>query len=70
MPMSKDIEKLKNKYLMVSPSEVDDALGFVVELLELQIDDTKKNEPYANRTIEEMKTARNRVHELFDLFEY
>ena len=45
------------------------AIELVRELLELNIEDTEKNEPYATRSIHEMKIAIHQVMSLYDLLE-
>lgn len=51
----------------IFPSEVDDAIQFVQDLLEFQAKELEKNEPYATRTIQRLKDA---AHEVWELQEY
>jgi uncharacterized Zn finger protein (UPF0148 family) len=46
-----------------------EAIEFVTELLEIDIENTEKNEPYATRSIADMRAARSRVQFLTDMIE-
>jgi hypothetical protein len=48
-------------------SEVDDAIQFVQDLLEFQVKELEKNEPYAVNTIRRLRDA---AHEVWGLQEY
>ena len=50
----------------IVPCEIDDVIAFVAELLEYQADETKKNEPYATRTIQDIEVAAYLVWNLQD----
>lgn len=56
-----DVDRLKQKYLIIDDSQAEEAISFVEELLELEIEDTKINHPNATRTIHELEEARRRV---------
>lgn len=58
------VEKIKLNHLISSDNEAMEAIEFVAELLELAIDETEANEPYATRSIQEFKTAFERVRSL------
>jgi hypothetical protein len=51
----------------IFPSEVDDAIQFVQDLLEFQAKELEQNEPYATKTIKDLRTA---AHEVWMLQEY
>ena len=51
----------------IFPSELDDAIQFVQDLLEFKADELEKNEPYATRTIQRLRDA---AHEVWDLQDY
>ena len=51
----------------IFPSEVDDAIQFIQDLLEFKADELEKNEPYATKTIKRLRDA---AHEVWDLQEY
>ena len=48
-------------------SEVDDAIQFVQDLLELKAKELEENEPYATNTIRRLRDA---AHEVWELQEY
>lgn len=50
----------------IIPCEVDDAIAFVAELLEYQMDELIDKEPYARRTIRELENAAALVWNLQD----
>ena len=56
---------MKENYIF--PSEVDDAIQFVQDLLEFEADEIEKNEPYATNSIRRLRDA---AHEVWDLQEY
>jgi len=51
----------------IFPSEVDDAIQFVQDLLEFQANELEKNEPYATTSIRRLREA---AHEVWELQEY
>ena len=51
----------------IFPSEVDDAIQFVQDLIEFQAKELEKNEPYAVNTISRL---RNAAHEVWGLQDY
>lgn len=63
--------KSKFKELMkqhcIVPSELDDVIDFVAELLYLRRRELEDNEPYATRTIDILFSAE---HEVYDLIDY
>lgn len=50
----------------IFPSEVDDAIQFVQDLLEFKAKELEKNEPYATNTIRRLRDAAHEVWELQD----
>lgn len=60
------LNKLMDKHCIV-PSELDDVLDFVSELLFLRRKELEKNEPYAVRSINALENAE---HEVYDLIDY
>lgn len=56
---------MKDNYIF--PSEVDDAIQFVQDLLEFQADEIEQNEPYATNAIRRLREA---AHEVWDLQDY
>ena len=61
-----DLKNLMNKHCIV-PSELDDVIDFVSELLYMRRKELEDNEPYATRTIDILFSAE---HEVYDLIEY
>jgi uncharacterized protein YutE (UPF0331/DUF86 family) len=55
-----DVDKLK-KYLILTDSQAEEAIDFVTELLELEIEDCEENYPHALKTLTDLRIARNRV---------
>jgi hypothetical protein len=51
----------------IFPSEVDDAIQFVQDLLEFKAKELEENEPYATNTIRRLRDA---AHEVWELQEY
>lgn len=51
----------------IFPSEVDDAIQFIQDLLEFHAKELEENEPYATNTIRRLKDA---AHEVWCLQEY
>ena len=51
----------------IFPSEVDDAIQFVQDLLEFKAKETEKNEPYATKTIRRLRDA---AYDVWELQEY
>ena len=62
----KDLKKIM-EHNMIVECEIDDAISFITELLEFQADETKRNYPYAIRTIKELECA---AHAVWDLQDY
>lgn len=61
-----ELEKImKDNYIF--PSEVDDAIQFVQDLLEFRAKKLEENEPYAVKTIASLKKA---AYEVWDLQSY
>ncbi len=60
------LNKLMDKHCIV-PSELDDVLDFVSELLFLRRKELEKSEPYAVRSINALENAE---HEVYDLIDY
>ena len=60
------LNNLMNKHCVV-PSELDDVLEFVSELLFLRRKELERDEPYAVRT---MNALENAEHEVYDLIDY
>lgn len=65
------MSKTKLKELMkqhcIVPSELDDVIDFVAELLYMRRRELEDNEPYATRTIDDLFKAE---HEVYDLIYY
>lgn len=51
----------------IFPSEVDDAIQFIQDLLEFKAKELEENEPYATNTIRRLRDA---AHEVWELQEY
>lgn len=62
-----EYKKVKKEYLINSEEEALAAIEFVRSLLEIQIDETVKYEPYATNWIHEAKIA---ISKISDLEEY
>jgi len=60
------LNKLMDKHCIL-PSELDDLLDFVSELLFLRRKELEKSEPYAVRSINALENAE---HEVYDLIDY
>jgi hypothetical protein len=60
------LNKLMDKHCIL-PSELDDLLDFVSELLFLCRKELEKSEPYAVRSINALENAE---HEVYDLIDY
>jgi len=65
--MTTEVKRIMDKHLILSETEMESAIEFVRDLLELNIEDTEKNEPYATNSIREMKIAITQVMNLTDL---
>lgn len=65
------MSKTKLKELMkqhcIVPSELDDVIDFVAELLYMRRRELEDNEPYATRTIDDLCKAE---YEVYDLINY
>lgn len=59
------LNKLMDKHCIV-PSELDDVLDFVSELLFLRRKELEKHEPYAVRSINALENAEYEVYDLID----
>lgn len=53
----------------IFPSEVDDAIQFVQDLLEFQAKEIEQNEPYATKTIRRLRDSAYEVGNLLDYIE-
>lgn len=62
------LKELMKQYCIVE-SELNDVFAFVVDLLYLQRQDLEKNEPYATRTIDEIRKAESIVDDLINYVE-
>ena len=51
---------------MIMECEVNNAIDFVLELLEFQASEIKRNEPYATKTIKRLEDAAYEVYNLED----
>ena len=60
------LKKLMNEHCIV-PSELDDVIDFVAELLYMRRRELEDNESYATRTIDDLFKAE---HEVYDLIDY
>ena len=60
------LNNLMDKHCIV-PSELDDVLDFVSELLFLKRKELERDEPYAVRSINALENAE---HEVYDLIDY
>ena len=60
------LKELMKEHCIV-PSELDDVIDFVAELLYLRRMELEDTEPYATRTIDDLFKAE---HEVYDLIEY
>lgn len=67
--MINKVKKSMKDNLILSGSEAESAIDFVIELLELSIEKTKVEEPYATRSIAEMQKSVSNVMDLKDLIE-
>ena len=65
--MTKNKLKELMKQHCIVPSELDDVIDFVAELLYLRRSELEDTEPYATRTIDDLFKAE---HEVYDLIEY
>lgn len=61
-----ELKKMMDKHCII-PSELDDVLDFVSELLFCRRKELEKNEPYAVRSINALENAE---HEVYDLIDY
>lgn len=59
------LNKLMDKHCIL-PSELDDVLDFVSELLFLRRKELEKNDPYAVRSINALENAEYEVYDLID----
>jgi hypothetical protein len=66
--MKYEIEKAMREHL-ISSSEVEGAIEFVRDLLELNIEDTKTHEPYATRSMHEMRIAIQQIMSLYNFLD-
>lgn len=67
--MKAEIKKAMSRRLINSPEEAEQAVEFVLELLELQIEHTEKTEPYAKNWIYDAKKACSKVSDLTQFLE-
>lgn len=61
-----ELKNLMDKYCIV-PSELNDVLDFVSDLLYFRRKELEKSEPYAVRSINALENAE---HEVYDLIDY
>lgn len=61
-----ELKEIMDKYLIFE-NGIDDAIGFVEELLLTFADETEKNEPYATNGIKRMRNAAREVNGLTEL---
>ena len=61
-----ELKNLMDRYCIL-PSELDDVLDFVSDLLYFRRKELEKNEPYAVRTHNALENAE---HEVYDLIDY
>ena len=61
-------KEIRKKYCILN-CEVEDAIYFVQDLLELQADELKLNEPYATNSIRRLKEASWEVCDLLNYIE-
>jgi hypothetical protein len=61
-------EKLSSvmKQYCIVPSELDDVISFVADLLYIQARELEETEPYATRTIDSLHSASREVDNLVD----
>lgn len=59
------IRKEMQNYNAFGKNDIEDAINLVEAILEIEIADCEKYEKYATRSIDEMRTARNRVSSLY-----
>lgn len=70
--MKSFVERVKaamNDNLIVNGTQADEAIQFVLDLIEIDIDDTKVNEPYATKSIAASERAYEVVRNLRDRME-
>lgn len=60
------LKEIMNKHCIFG-CETEDVIYFVQDLLEFQADETRKNYPYATRSIERLEAA---AYEVWNLLEY
>lgn len=60
-----ELNKLMKTHCIV-PSELDDVIDFVAELLYIRRNELVDNEPYATRTIDALFSAESEVYDLID----
>lgn len=61
----KEFEKLRKQHC-IAPSELDDVIDFVAELLYMRRKELTDDEPYATRTIDALFSAEREVYDLID----
>ena len=60
-----ELKKLMKEHCIV-PSELDDVIDFVAELLYMRRKELTDGEPYATRTIDALFSAENEVYDLIN----
>lgn len=65
--MNELIKKAMHDNIILSVEEAENAINFVSDMLEIDIEYTQTNEPYATRSISDMKLAFHKVRELTDM---
>ncbi|OME55432.1 hypothetical protein BSK59_13215 [Paenibacillus odorifer] len=64
-----EIRKAMSDHYIITNDGAVEAIEFVRRLLEIQIDDTEKNEPFATNWIHEAKIAVSKIADLVDYVE-
>lgn len=64
----KDLKKIMERNT-IAECEIDDVISFVTEMLEFQASETKRDYPYAIRTIDNLENAAYAVWNLKDYIE-
>jgi hypothetical protein len=73
MLKAENVKECMSNHIISSKNEANEAIQFVIELLESEMDDIQQNNPYATKTLEHMTTTidilNNLVYELEDIEE-
>ena len=65
---NEQLRKIMRKYVVL-PSEIDDVIYFVQDLLEFQANELKETEPYATNSIRRLEDAAREMSNLLDYIE-